>query len=60
MTGVICRVSHCEKTRPPTTASPGGRRESEPAPYPGAIGRLAIDAAMFVIMIGRNRTRHPW
>ena len=50
-------VSNCETTSPPTTASPSGRRASDPAPSPRAIGRVPISAAMVVIMIGRKRTR---
>ena len=46
----------CENARPPTTARPSGRRDSEPAPKPIAIGRVPISAAMVVIMMGRKRT----
>ena len=39
-TGVTYRVSVCEKSSPPTTARPSGRRDSAPAPKPSAIGRV--------------------
>ena len=45
-----------EKSSPPTTATPSGRRDSAPAPCPSAIGRVPTSAAMVVIMMGRNRT----
>ncbi len=55
MTGVTYSVMNCEKASPPTTAMPSGRRDSEPAPTPRAIGRVPISAAIVVIMIGRKR-----
>jgi hypothetical protein len=51
-------VSVCDTSRPPTTASPSGRRASAPAPSPSAIGSVPTSAAIVVIMIGRKRTRH--
>ena len=42
-------------------AMPSGRRSSEPVPMPDA--RAAAppsSAAIVVIMIGRNRSRHAW
>ena len=59
MTGVMYRVSSCEKISPPTTARPSGRRDSAPAPKPRAMGSVPISAAIVVIMIGRKRTRQP-
>ena len=38
-------------------ATPSGRRNSEPAPWPKAIGGLPNRAAKVVIMIGRKRSR---
>src|SRR5256885_11530412 len=49
---------NCENARPPTTAIPSGRRDSEPTPTPSAIGSVPISAAMVVIMIGRKRMLH--
>ncbi len=49
-----------ETIRPPTTARPSGRRSSEPAPLPSAIGSAPMIAAMVVIMIGRKRSRQAW
>src|SRR5579863_10569158 len=49
-----CDVKSQElKSRPPTTATPRGRRDSEPAPMPRAMGSVPISAAMVVIMMGR-------
>ena len=53
-------VSSCEKSSPPTTARPNGRRDSAPAPNPNAIGNVPMSAAMVVIMMGRNRSNAPW
>ena len=36
---------------------PSGRRSSEPAPWPSAIGSAPNSAAIVVIMIGRKRSR---
>jgi hypothetical protein len=44
-------------SRPPTTATPSGWRNSEPAPAPSAIGSAPKIAANVVIMIGRKRNR---
>ena len=38
-------------------AMPSGRRSSEPAPWPIAIGNAAEQRAKVVIMIGRKRSR---
>ena len=54
---VMYKVSNCETTSPPTTANPSGRRASDPAPNPKAMGSVPISAAIVVIMIGRKRTR---
>jgi hypothetical protein len=51
-------VINCENANPPTTATPSGRRDSEPAPVDIAIGNVPINAAIVVIMIGRNRIKH--
>ena len=37
-TGVMYSVRSCEKSSPPTTARPSGRRAPPPAPQPSAIG----------------------
>ena len=52
-------MTSCEKTRPPTTTRPSGRRESAPAPEPSAMGIVPINAAIVVIMIGRNLISDP-
>ena len=38
MTGVVYRVRNCDTSRPPITATPSGRRNSEPVPLPTASG----------------------
>ena len=50
------KVNTCESSRPPTTAMPSGRRNSEPVPMPSASGTAPSSAAMVVIMMGRKRT----
>ena len=60
MTGVVYSVSHCDTSSPPTIAMPSGRRSSEPAPLPNAIGMAPNSAAKVVIMIGRKRNRQAW
>src|SRR5216683_883028 len=60
MTGVVYSVSTCETSRPPTMLMPSGLRSSEPVPCPSASGRPPRSAAMVVIMMGRNRSRHAW
>ena len=45
-------------SNPPTTATPSGWRNSDPAPVPSAIGSAPKIAAHVVIMIGRKRNRH--
>ena len=57
MTGVVYSVSHCDTRRPPTIATPSGRRNSDPAPPPMAIRQRRSSAANVVIMIGRKRNR---
>jgi N-acyl-D-aspartate/D-glutamate deacylase len=52
------RSGACLAMPRPTTASPSGRRAWAPAPQPRAIGSVPINAAIVVIMIGRNLTRH--
>jgi hypothetical protein len=54
VTGIVNRVSACDSTIPPTTATPSGWRNSGPAPIPMAIGRMPKIAAI-VVMIGRKR-----
>src|SRR5258708_10050022 len=44
-------------SRSPTMAMPSGRRNSDPAPPPIAIGKPPNSAAKVVIMIGRKRNR---
>ena len=60
MMGVVYNVRNCETNNPPTMAMPSGRRSSEPAPVPNAIGKPPNSAAMVVIMMGRNRSKHAW
>jgi gluconate 2-dehydrogenase alpha chain len=44
----------------PTTAMPSGRRSSDPAPIPTAIGNVPMMAAIVVIMMGRKRSNAAW
>ncbi len=55
ITGVMNKVSAWLISKPPTTATPSGWRNSELAPVPSAIGVAAISAQNVVIMIGRKR-----
>ena len=43
-------VMNCEKSKPPTTASPSDCRASAPAPTPKAMGIVPNSAARVVIM----------
>ncbi len=57
MTGVVNKVSTWLTSRPPTIATPSGRRSSDPVPLPSISGSAPNRAAMVVIMIGRKRSR---
>ena len=46
------------RSQAPTIVIPSGCRSSLPTPMPMASGNAPNNAAMVVIMIGRNRTRH--
>ena len=46
--------------RPPTIATPSGRRSSAPVPPPTARGMPARSAAKVVIRIGRSRSMQAW
>ena len=57
MTGVVNSVSTWLTIRPPTMATPRGRRSSEPTPVPSISGSAPSRAAIVVIRIGRKRNR---
>ena len=57
--GLVWTLARYWEKSPPTTDTPRARLDSAPAPKPSAIGSVPINAAIVVIMIGRNRTRHP-
>ena len=52
-------VSNCETARPPTTASPSGRRDSAPAPQPSAIGRVPASAHIARYVVGSKDDVKP-
>ena len=60
MTGVVNSVSSWLTIRPPTMATPSGRRSSEPAPELSIKGSAPSRAAMVVIRMGLKRSSEAW